>query len=107
MAQQPIVKNAANEEELKEASQKKRFAEQRTDNAWKAVMATDHGMQVLMDIFAFCKLESCPLEAGGSDRDIFTRLGRQKVGRFLKVQMINADRRKYFETELKLGEETK
>lgn len=105
MQKQPVTQNAANEEHLKDAKQKERFAAQRLDNAWKAVMATDSGMDVLMDIFAFCKLESCPIETGGSDRDIFTRLGRQKVGRFIKGRMITADRRKYFETELKLGEE--
>lgn len=105
MNKQPIVLNAADEKELKEASQKKRFADQRIDNAWKAVMATDQGIDVLMEIFAFCKLESCPMEAGGSDREIFTRLGRQRVGRFLKARMITADRRKYFENELKLGDE--
>ena len=51
----------------------------------------------------FTRLEASPM--GGADRDIFWRIGRQEVGRFIKERMILADRRKYFEMELKLGEE--
>lgn len=97
------VKNAANEEELKEAREKDRHADQRQLNDWKKVMASDEGFRVLMEVLRFCQVDFSPL--GGADRDVFARIGRQNVGRFLKSQMILADRRKYLEQELKLGEQ--
>ncbi len=104
MSNEKPIPNAADEKQLKDKSQRDFFDQQRLDNAWKAVMASDQGMDVLMEILRFCKLESCPADAGGADREIFSRLGRQKVGRFVKKRMIDMNRRKYFETELKLGE---
>lgn len=102
MSKDPIIQNAADESQLKDARQKERFSQQRLDNAWKFVMASDQGIDVLMDIFAFCKVDQNPM--GGADREIFYRIGRQEVGRFMKERMVSADRRKYFETELNLGE---
>lgn len=99
---QPLVRNAANEDQVDEAKEKLRHSGNREKADWIAIMSTDAGFRVLRSLLEFTRLESSPM--GGADRDIFWRIGRQEVGRFIKERMILADRKKYFEMELKLGE---
>jgi hypothetical protein len=100
---QPLVTNAADDSQLKEAKAKEHNRDRREKNDWIAVMQSDQGFRVLMEILRFSKLEECPM--GGADRDIFYRIGRQEMGRFVKAKMITADRKKYFEMELKIGDQ--
>lgn len=99
----PLVQNAADEEQLGKAKDKLGHVRNQERNDWLFVMGSDQGFRVLTQIMRFSKMEECPM--GGNDRDVFYRIGRQELGKYVKAQMILADRKKYFEMEMKLGEQ--
>lgn len=100
---QPFVKNAADENQIDEAKGKLAISRNKEKNDWLFVMQSDQAFRVLQQVLQYCKVESCPM--GAKNKETYYRIGRQDVGRFIKAQMVMADRRKYFEMELKLGEE--
>lgn len=95
--------NTANEEQIKHAKQRD-VIDRRTElNDLRFAMGDARSCRVLLRFLRFCKVDESPL--GGADRDVFVRLGRQNVGRFIKSEMLEADRKKYLEMELQHGEE--
>lgn len=98
-----LIKNAADETQVKEAGDKLKQSDQRDKNDWLAVMSTDSGYRLLTSLMKDFHTESNPM--GTSDRETYFRIGRQSCGKLIKAKMILANKKKYFEMELKLGEE--
>ena len=103
MAKESLVKNAADEGQQAAAKEKLTHSKNREKSDWLAVMQTDAGFRLLTLLMREFHTESNPM--GPTDRETYYRIGRQSAGKFIKGEMIKADRRKYFEMELKLGEE--
>jgi hypothetical protein len=98
-----LAKASTEEHQSKEAKSKEAQRDRKERNDWLFVMLSDQGFRVLMEIMRFSKMEENPL--GGADREVFYRIGRQEMGRYVKKKMLETDRRRYLEMELKLGEQ--
>lgn len=103
MSKEALVKNAADEGQQEEAKEKLRHSKNREKSDWLTVMGSDAGFRLLTSLMREFHTEANPM--GPTDRETYYRIGRQSAGKFIKAQMILADRKKYFEMELKLGEE--
>lgn len=98
----PLVQNAADETQVKEAKTKVKDAARVLTEAWANVIATEDGRLVLWEVMKFCGEDQNPMR--DSDRMSFHNIGQQNVARFIKAMIMAARPRALIEMMEKAGE---
>lgn len=101
MSAEPLIHNAADDEQLGAAKQKKHLADKEAENRWKRAMDDEGFVQCLLDIVRDCKPRTNPMAA--TDRETYFRIGRQAVGNHILAKMSTANRKRLNEIALKHG----
>jgi hypothetical protein len=87
--EKPLVRNASNEEQLKEAKRKESADRMQAIADMRKVVSSPEGKRVLEKIIAFCKpTQSIWNPSAAIHRDA----GRQEVGHLILSMIVEADR---------------
>lgn len=97
---QPIVTNAANEDQVKDAKVKVKITRDTELNDFRSVMSTESGARLLLRLLRHCGTHASIWEPSAK---IHYNAGKQDVGHFVQSEMVQADLKRYYaiETELK------
>lgn len=104
MQEQKPQTNAADDGEVKAAKESVKDRERRLKNALLKAMHDDEIGWFLMDLLRGFHIDESPV-ANSDQFETHRRIGIQSAGRALRKQMKVADRKRFYELELKFGEE--
>ena len=94
----PEVENAANRRQVDAARARERARQDRTQNAYRAVLATVEGRAVLWDIISRAGVFETPWNH--HSMEIFRNIGRHDYGRELMADIIELDEGLYIQMEV-------
>lgn len=87
---EPLVKNAANEKQVRRAKNKENLKDKDINSAFRKILNTPEGVQVLWHILEHCKSFESIWHPSAL---IHYNSGRQDVGHFLMAKISEADPR--------------
>jgi len=91
---QPLVKNAANEKQLKSAEHKEKFAREKELNAWREILNLPSGRMVLWNLMGKCKVFGSVWD---NSARIHFNAGQQDIGHFIMSEICEADEESFFQ----------
>ncbi len=86
MSDAPLVRNPSDEEQIAKAEESEKLRERIRAQAWRAVLNTADGRQVIQEILQQCGTWSSPGDFNNVNRT-FARIGQQSLGLWLVTQI--------------------
>lgn len=86
MSNAPLITNPNDEEQLDKALEKEKIREKIRAQAWRAVLSTADGRQVIREILVACHVDGIAADVNNA-YTTYMMLGEQNVGNWLKVQI--------------------
>jgi len=89
---EPLVKDPGDKEQVEKAEEKERLREQIRAQAWRAILNSPDGRQVLQEILQRCGVWTNPYDPTNPHNTDF-RCGEMNVGQFLlkQIDVFHAD----------------
>lgn len=103
MDQKPLIRNAADEAQLEDAKEKLRHSKNRAENRWKKAVHDDEICALLLGLIRDFHTDENPV-IKGDHLETYRRIGIQAAGKTIRRKLMEADRQKFLEQEIKLGE---
>ena len=94
----PLVKNAANESEIKYAETKSKLAQEKIDNDIKIVLSTDSGRSYIWKILSDCGIFKSSFT--GSSETFFLE-GKRSIGLNILADIMRIDPEAYLKMQMK------
>ena len=104
MSEQKAQTNAADEGQVKQAKESVKDRELRRRNAWLKAMHDEEIGRLLIELIDALHTDESPVVAG-DQAETHRRIGYQGAGRAIRKHMKGADRKRFYELELKYGED--